>query len=389
MSGGDVMKRILLYIFLVVPYFSMAQNSNEPSQVSVHVGENRLAELLTEEQKQHVTSLTVTGTLEDEDYAFLRAGLLEQLDTLNLRDAEIDTIPDGALVGEYIKHKLVLYLVLPRNIKYLGDYAFCGKCEVTGQFPFLGDFMLDFVPKPLFQVSEGHPDLVNIVEDDYYAIYSQDGKELYCMQPNWEGSYGKSNLELFVKEGTEVIKATAFRGEFLDMISFVTIILPSTLDSIGAQAFSDICIDLPIGKAIYPNGGSRERGCLICNAGNPPKYDMLIGDYLRICNLYVPKASMELYKQLEPWNRMPEIKSIENLINKGDGIFVITQDHPSVSVQTTYDSYILTSTLPFIQIELLDINGRLLHSLKSQGTEYTLSKKNLAPSVYSNTCTLY
>ena len=68
--------------------------------VTVHVAGQRLESLLTEEQKQAVRTLTVTGTLAQPDYAYLRSGLLDRHDTLNLRQAEIDTIPPGAFCCE-------------------------------------------------------------------------------------------------------------------------------------------------------------------------------------------------------------------------------------------------------------------------------------------------
>ena len=78
------MKTLLIIWMCLCTGLCMAQTSvGDGTHVTVHAGENALETLLTEEQKQSVTHLTVTGTLLDEDYAFLRNELLNQLETLN------------------------------------------------------------------------------------------------------------------------------------------------------------------------------------------------------------------------------------------------------------------------------------------------------------------
>lgn len=66
--------RKLFYLLCLIPCLSWAQAEGVNSHVTVHVGENRLADLLTEEQQKGVSRLTITGTLEQADYDFLRGG---------------------------------------------------------------------------------------------------------------------------------------------------------------------------------------------------------------------------------------------------------------------------------------------------------------------------
>ena len=163
------MKKMLLLILCTMVMLCRLQAQNTETHVAVLAGEVPLETLLTEAQKQSVTYLEITGgTLSDEDYAFLRDSLLEQLDTLDLRHAEIDTIPADAL-GE-----MNLYLILPEVIECIGDYAFTGECEVTGNFPFLGEYKNSPYDKPLMQASKDHPKLVNVEELCYFAVYSKD-----------------------------------------------------------------------------------------------------------------------------------------------------------------------------------------------------------------------
>ena len=71
--------------------------------VSVCVREQRLADLLTEEQKNSVTHLTITGTMAEEDYAFIRTNRLKKIVELNLRDADIEMLPEHAFDFEWRK----------------------------------------------------------------------------------------------------------------------------------------------------------------------------------------------------------------------------------------------------------------------------------------------
>lgn len=64
---------------------------SDPMYACINVGKERLESLLTNEQKQSVIHLTITGTLQEEDYAYLRNDLIKKLVELNLRDADIVT----------------------------------------------------------------------------------------------------------------------------------------------------------------------------------------------------------------------------------------------------------------------------------------------------------
>ena len=76
------MKRLFI---IVAALAATLLSASAQESVTVHVAGQSLESLLTEEQKQSVRSLTVTGTLAEADYAYLRSGLLDRLDTLNLR----------------------------------------------------------------------------------------------------------------------------------------------------------------------------------------------------------------------------------------------------------------------------------------------------------------
>lgn len=57
--------------------FAMQANAQpRPDSVSVHAGQEPLEFLLTDEQKETIKYLTVTGTLLDEDYEYIREELI-------------------------------------------------------------------------------------------------------------------------------------------------------------------------------------------------------------------------------------------------------------------------------------------------------------------------
>ena len=341
------------------------------THVTVHAGENALETLLTEEQKQSVKYLTVTGTLLDEDYAFLRGGLLEQLDTLDLRDAEIDTIPAGALGA------MELYLVLPKMIECIWDYAFKGVCEVTGNAPFLGEYKNDPYYKPLMQASKRHPNLMNIERDSYSAVYSQNGDTLYYLKPN-EFVYWSEDVE--IPSGTRVIAPTAIRNEDFP-IEIINLVLPESIDSIGDYAL-DIRPNFMTGyskKDCYPNGGGYGYGSVVCEAKTPPRLGIL-GEFFWVgwSNLYVPEASLEAYKVASGWKLARKIDTIENLLKQGQNIQSIHGgETASISITSMNENYILVFSKEPLQMDVLSTDGGLLSSQMISSAKVTLPKKSL------------
>lgn len=366
------MKTLLIIWMCLCTGLCMAQApKSDGTHVIVHTGEAALETLLTEAQKQSVKYLTVTGTLLDEDYAFLRGGLLEQLDTLDLRDAEIDTIPVDAL------GKMELYLILPEVIKCIGDYAFTGKCEVTGNFPYMGEYKNDPYYKPLMQASKGHPNLMNIEGGSYSAIYSQNGDTLYYLKPN-EFVYWGEDVE--IQPSTRVIAPTAIRNEDFP-IEIINLVLPESIESIGDYAL-DIRPNFRTGyskKERYPSGGGYGYGSVVCEAKNPPRLGILGENFwVAWSNLYVSEASLEVYKATPGWKLAWEINTIENLLKKGQNIQSIHGgETTSISITSMDENYILDFSKEPLQMNLLSTDGSLLSSQTISSVKVALPKKSL------------
>ena len=144
------MKRLLVYAIAVIVSSQCLWAGSDGMKVSVHVDGSCLEDLLTDEQKAGVTNLKITGSLAEEDYAYLRNSLFLQLDTLDLLDADIDTIPSNVFNWENVKGVLdhpIFRVVLPKTLRHLADYSLnMGDAsivfELTGPFPTLGNMYM-------------------------------------------------------------------------------------------------------------------------------------------------------------------------------------------------------------------------------------------------------
>ena len=322
------MKTLLIIWMCLCTGLCMAQTSvGDGTHVTVHAGENPLETLLTEEQKQSVTHLTVTGTLLDADYTFLRDRLYGQLDTLNLRAANIDTLPDIRTEDIWASSPKNMHLILPLNIDHIGT-NFSPPPYSYGIKVLLSEDNFSYKTK----ISKT-PD--KVPETYYSSIYSLDEETLYYMNIDDGGEYT-------IKEGTKVIHGTAFRNLILTMSK---LILPASLDSIGDYAFEHTLCLMPVGyvNKPYPTLGHWEPG-LICEAIEPPKLgkDVFKESVLMFSYLYVHEACIERYKQADGWNSAIEVRAIEKMGDYPHSVLPLKKGEENISVTTTPDSYELT-----------------------------------------------
>ena len=331
------------------------------THVTVHAGENALETLLTEEQKQSVKYLTVTGTLLDADYTFLRERLYGQLDTLNLRAANIDTLPDIRTEDIWASSPNKIHLVLPMNIEHIGanflsQFSKYYSLEVTEKFPTFGNstrFPSSYNTKVTLSDDNYsyRTETFRFPEEwqpnTYTSIYSWDGNIFYYMNIGVEGKYT-------IKEGTKIIHGTAFRN----------LHLPASLDSVGDSAFEQTECPAPTG---YGSGAE-----IICYAIEPPKLgkDVFKNSVLEISDLYVHEVSIEKYKQADGWNWALDIRAIETMGQPPSHVYeqILKKN---ISVVAMPDSYELTFTQKPIYMEMYSTNGILF--TKQTIDSYTLS----------------
>ena len=364
---------------LLLPCGLQAQDTE--AHVTVHAGETALETLLTEEQKQSVTHLTVTGTLRDEDYAFLRGGLLEQLDTLDLREAEIDTIPAHAFEEFNCYGSKAIRIILPSKLKHVKDKAFCcntHRCvfELTGKYPTLGKdiFTKDFIyAEPRMEASPDN-EYCMMIEN---AIYSSDCTILHYPNYDWkEPIYGGQIIE-----GTKIISANAYENRAWEYRWNFTI--PASVDSIGDRAFASFQIatpDMPVDSKDFR---------ITCEAITPPRlgqevfYTMenpYLGlFYVNEATLYVPDESVDTYRKAEGWSRFKKIKGLSELTPSS--VNQVSLNTP-LSVKDTGDCYMFRSSIGMEQMKLYSVSGQLLFSMPVHAKQGRINKFTL-PSPYA------
>ena len=216
-------------IFLIFALLSTITLHAQTDSLTIHVDGKPLADLLTDEQKQNVNYLFITGTLADDDYAFLRGNNLPKLHELNLRKADIDTIPKKAFYGwdfyyDYRIDRRNYFgegnIVLPEQLKYVGERALCSSVvTLTGAFP-KTDF--DVFRWTSLVVSNDNPYCKAVGNEwERFSILSMNGKSLFfCAKDE-------------IPEGVEIIEEKAFQGhEFMTPLSF-----PKTIREIKDFAF--------------------------------------------------------------------------------------------------------------------------------------------------------
>lgn len=348
--------RKLFYLLCLIPCLSWAQAEGVNSHVTVHVGENCLADLLTEEQQKGISRLTITGTLEQADYDFLRGerwdGLLGRIDTLDLTDADIDTIPGNAFGWGWNK----ICLILPKRIKTIGisvPWAFDEiNIIVTGQFPqrYTDDDIIychPFIYQTKIEASPDNELYVNIrsgsQKREAVGVYSKDRDTLYYLNMGEEGE---------IPEGTKVIAGYAFMG--MCFANECLLVLPSSIDSIGDYAFAYMEMEYITSLT------ARNRGYLICKATEPPALgaDVFKNSVWGGYYMYVPKESLEKYRKAPGWGDL-----LLHSIDEMDKYSSITEQkslQTGILIEAYEDAYRLTSPQHIVRLTYYDTAGRLL-----------------------------
>ena len=348
-------------------------SASAQESVTVHVAGQSLESLLTEEQKQSVRSLTVTGTLAEAEYAYLRSGLLNQLDTLNLRQAEIDTIPKGAFYCE-LKYDLSFtrYMILPETLVHLSEHSLCiwGRevmAIITGRYPSLGGNVFNAklsVPTGDFvkmDVSPDNPYLRKIG----YDIYSTDGKTLYY----WGGDD--------IQPGTEILAGHLF--ENILVIEGADLRIPNTIDSIGDRAFANIVVEYYTGTKPRGYDGSVPGTTFVCETKVPPALgkdvfgfdgypsDYGFSSYIEVSTLYVPDESIGLYSTAPGWSAFKNIKGLSGLVS---GIESAQSAGSGIVIEKAGGKYIVRSAKAIKSVDCFGVDGVLMSSCKNINEQF-------------------
>ncbi|MBP3511737.1 MAG: hypothetical protein J6K19_06860 [Prevotella sp.] len=358
-----------LYLFILYAVLSLQYASaQDGTSVSVHVDGELLENLLTDEQKKTVRDLRITGRLQADDYAYLRNSLLEQLDTLNLRDADIDTIPVRAFV--YEKENTVYSrratIILPKSLVYISEEAIQEDENVvlTGMYPvYENNFNFRWINLHVSSDNE------YLKENEFRDIYSIDGDTIY-----------KGSVYGLIAEGTKVISSYMYMNHGIAENGMI--LLPATICSIGDMAFAYIEIGF-LARSFSDYYNTRDLN-FICEAPTPPKLgkDVFASDskYFSIrdiAKLYVPKVSIELYKEADGWREFKNITDLESISKSG----ISGCSYKRVSIKDEGYSYVIASDHVIKSIAIYDFSGKL-HSVQTVNTATASIPKLIFSSPY-------
>ena len=185
--------------------------------------------------------------------------------------------------GLYIDGELITDLVVPEDVTEIGAHAFEGYEKLRSVVLHNG---IDAIHKSAFLNCTNLTDIYFPDSLFYIGPYAFNGTPWYENQPDGEVYIGKLlykykgemplNSNIVVKDGTETICESAFDG----CTGLTSITLPSSLKHIHNYAFAG-CDNL---IEIY------------CKAQTPPYYNRYYNDYHRDAKLYIPKGTLETYK---------------------------------------------------------------------------------------------
>ena len=185
--------------------------------------------------------------------------------------------------GLYIDGELITDLVVPEDVTEIGAHAFEGYEKLRSVVLHNG---IDAIHKSAFLNCTNLTDIYFPDSLFYIGPYAFNGTAWYESKPDGEVYIGRLlykykgeiplNSNIVVKDGTETICESAFDG----CTGLTSITLPSSLKHIHNYAFAG-CDNL---IEIY------------CKAQTPPCYNRYYNDYHRDAKLYIPKGTLETYK---------------------------------------------------------------------------------------------
>ena len=352
------MKKMITFIALA--FMALSMTAQESTTVTVHVDGIRLEDLLTDEQKAGVTNLKITGSLAEEDYAYLRNSLFLQLDTLDLLDADIDTMPSNVFnwnrTGVYTADFRV---ILPKALRHLADYSLnMGDAsivfELTGPFPTLGKYVYEGESGSRSRI-EPSADNVAYKTTPIY-MYSTDGSVLYFADFN--------RMYESPQYGVRIIYQNAFEYCWTSG----KLILPASVDSIGDRAFADFQMPIPTGHYDPPK--------FICEAVTPPRLgkDVFLNagyDSGRPFEIYVPDESVELYRNADGWKDMVIwgiLADIESVRASSKAV---------LDIDCSREAYILQADKVISHVACYNAAGQIIRSLAVCANSFILAKSEI------------
>ena len=134
--------------------------------------------------------------------------------------------------------------------------------------------------------------------------------------------------DVTLKDGVRIIE----EGAFTQGVPLTSITIPASVDSIGGHAFSISCLaEIKVYAQTPPVMGDWHSNTVFSN------YDAA---------LYVPKGSLDAYRNAPEWKRFKYIEEMDNT----DGIH--NHSHNSINIDTIYDMQRLQKVSPHLYLTL-------------------------------------
>jgi hypothetical protein len=372
---------LIMTMLLMMAINAGAQTTDS---IGVEVGGQRLADLLTAEQQKSLTKLTVTGKLQEADYAFIRSDALANIKEINLRNANIDTLPAHAFDK---KEHSKITIILPKGLKHASEYALClygSTFIVTGKYPTV-DKNVYFEDEENWNYKDNNLN-IKASEDNPYCknvgqqLLSTDGESLYFYNRNIELEKPDDNLfgGITLQDGIKTICSNVFENYYInpDGRRF-QIVFPESLDSIGNRAFANHFALFYTGNGY----GYKTLICFVSKALTPPKIgkDALLDidhfdDVSYYFRIYVPDECVSKYKSADGWKDYAYyIYGITQIPTVTDGISS-HQVQGDLSIQSDEAQYTIKSENEIGTIELFNAEGMLQRTINVKGTSAAIAK---------------
>lgn len=272
-----------LSTFILVACMASAGVMTAQVTKTVHVETaGTLSTLLSDEEKTTVTELTVTGNIDKTDIYYIgsltkgnatdflprnRTGVLLNIDFSEARVSG-DSIPEGAFEGRWLNK-----VAVPNSIRVIARRAFYNLAAIPFEFQY---------PTGLKEIGNGAFEEIGLF----------------------------NNFDLFdLPEGLEIIGNSAF---FRSGDGVQTLTLPSTLTSLGGNVFSGCTLGKVYNHGTIPLYISPTYEAMLGDTKYDAENHVFSDETLAACTLYVPKASIDAYREAAVWKDFSVIKAIED-----------------------------------------------------------------------------
>ena len=331
------MKRYVILVWMVclVGLYIQAQDT----QLTLETSAGNLHKLLTEEQQKSVTDLTLTGSMDNSDFYFIR-DKMSKLKLLDLKEVNNDTIPEKAFY-----HLKCCDIYLPKVCGYIESSALesdgIGRVSITGPFPELGAnvFGYDNFNHGSFCVAKGN----EYCKEDGESILSMDGLTYYY--------YMEWNNNPIIPEGVETIGSRAFDGASIWELEF-----PSTLKLIKAFAFANI---KKVGLARTPHTDN----FFLSKSNIPPVLEPHVFDDTEDISefILVVPCDPDVYRQADAqWLGFKNIRFGRSGIANNHSAFV--------TVSKERECYMIHSENQIVSLEVFEPSGNKCYSTRVSDT---------------------